>query len=397
MKTELSIKNSQAELSLYENGTGSLQLFGAAHLQPQSAADIQPDERYIYPRFRALSKIIVPGYWLNFTIGDVLKNSTAMLAKQTVYPNHNRDINLWLGVVAKAEWNESGEPQGIDVTLMIDKIENPKVAQGLIMNPPAIHSGSVGFNYKWQRSHPDLEYFWDKLGASIDGRMVTIDITEITGYDEFSLVYQGGDPNAKIQGFAQGLSAHTGTKPPVPDPNSITPDSQTQLSSATDGTKNPSSQSPAPNPQTALNPKEETMKISELQAQSLGFLSKPIELVSQADLDAFIGNVTAKLQELTVEKAKLTELAKLGESSLTELRKDAERHYRLVAGEGLDHDLLKLIASGPIDQVKSLGASYKLLAERMHPLIDGRRQSSMSTSEDGPKAARSDYAAYQGV
>jgi hypothetical protein len=393
MKTELSIKNSNAELSLYENGTGSLQLFGAAHLQPQSAADIQPDERYIYPRFRALSKIIVPGYWLNFTIGDVLKNSTPLLAKQTVYPNHIHDINLWLGVVAKADWTESGEPQGIDVTLMIDKIENPKVAQGLIMNPPAIHSGSVGFNYKWQRSHPDLEYFWDKLGASIDGRMVTIDITEITGYNEFSLVYQGGDPNAKIQGFAQGLSAT-----PVPDTNSLTPEPQTQLSSATDGTKIPSPQSPVPVPQTnALNPKEETMKISEIQAQALGFLSKPIELISQLDLDAFIANITAKLQELTLEKAKLTELAKLGESSLTELRKEAERHYRLVAGEGLDHDLLKLIASGPIDQVKSLGASYKLLAERMHPLIDGRRQSSLSTGEDGPKAARSDYSAYKDV
>lgn len=61
-------------------------------LQQNESEKFKEDEQYYYPKFRALSKNVVEGYWLDFTQGDVLKNSTEKIVNQTVYPNHWRDI-----------------------------------------------------------------------------------------------------------------------------------------------------------------------------------------------------------------------------------------------------------------------------------------------------------------
>jgi hypothetical protein len=53
---------------------------------------------YILVNFRAISKTLIDGYFLDFTVGDVLKESTPLLLGQTVYPNHDfMDISNWLG------------------------------------------------------------------------------------------------------------------------------------------------------------------------------------------------------------------------------------------------------------------------------------------------------------
>lgn len=337
-----------------------------------TAAAMKEDEQYIYPQFRALSKIVIPGYWLNFTLGDVLKKSVGLLLNQTVYPNHDRDVNQWLGVVAEAMWSDTEEPNGIDVVLKIDKINSPRIAAGLKMRPPAIHSGSVGIRFKWQKSHPDLENFWYKLGAEVDGKTVTIDITEITSFDEFSLVYQGGDPNAK-------------QKLRLPD-----------FGNEQETNARPNAGATALQNIEAHAQEETNVKLKKKLCEKLGLKTETlfakggeeIELTQETfdGLMLDIGRVNeAQEQEIAALKPK----AELGEKFEKSQRDDAEKFYRLCAGENVDEGLIKTLQTAPMETVAALAKDYKSRAEQLHPGVD--RQSS-STGADLSQATRSDKA-----
>lgn len=172
----------------------------------ETLEDLQPQESdYIYPLFRALSKTVIPGYWLDYTQGDVLKDSLQLLNGQTVYKNHNFcDIEGWLGAVNEVTWDEAGEASGgvsgINAELKLDWKVAPKIARGLLMTPPAIHSVSVTVVFEFDFSHPELaeqRRFWDLMGEEVDGQIVRLIVTKILAYYEISLVFQGADSLAK--------------------------------------------------------------------------------------------------------------------------------------------------------------------------------------------------------
>jgi hypothetical protein len=170
--------------------------------------DVKPkDSDYIYPLFRALSRSIIGGHWLDFTQGDVLKDSMPLLERQTVYKNHSfYDVERWVGVVNQVAWDEAGEQTdgvpGINSELKIDWKVNPLIARGLLMEPPAIHSVSVTVLAEFEPSHPALWEeskwtFYDMLGEDLGGEVVRFIVTKILGYWEISLVFQGADTRAK--------------------------------------------------------------------------------------------------------------------------------------------------------------------------------------------------------
>lgn len=174
----------------------------------EKVADILPkDEEYISVNFRALSKTIVPGHWIDWSKDNVLKDSVAMLLGATVYPNHEfSDINNWLGAVSNVAWDEAGANAegvpGINATYKIDALMNPRIARGLLMTPPAIHSTSMTVLFKFEPSHPDIwnESRWrfcELLGEEVEGSIVRLIVTEILEYWEASLVFQGADRLAK--------------------------------------------------------------------------------------------------------------------------------------------------------------------------------------------------------
>ena len=165
----------------------------------QTLRDIKPKpEDYVYIDFRALSKVITPNRFLNFTIGNVLKKSTKLIDRKTIFPNHIHAIEEWLGVVQKPKWDSISDPQGINILLKIYAYANPKITLGLMVDPPAINSGSVNVNFDWEKSHKLDDYeFFSMLGREVDDKIVTIDCTNIRGYGEFSLVWLGEDPFAK--------------------------------------------------------------------------------------------------------------------------------------------------------------------------------------------------------
>lgn len=342
-------------------------------LAPSDAAQatMREDEQYIYPAFRALSKIVIPGYFLNFALGDVLKNATQLLLHQTVYPNHDRDVNQWLGVVSETMWSETEEPNGIDIVLKIDKKESPRIAAGLKMRPPAIHSGSVGVRFKWQKSHPELENFWYKLGAEVDGKLVTIDVTEITGFDEFSLVYQGGDPFAK-----QKLAL------------SELPGAEDDLQTLVSKIEEPHAQ------------EEKNVKLKKKQCENLGLKTDDIFAkgdeveLSQEQFDALMLDAERVHTALAAENAALKPKAELGEKFEQAQRDEAEKFYRLCNAEGADEEVIKTLQTAPIATVAALAKDYKSRAEKLHPGKD--RQSSASTEGNTTQPSRAeDVSAYK--
>jgi hypothetical protein len=177
----------------------------------QSIDELRPVESdYIYPTFRALSASVIPGYWLDYTAPSVLESSTALLHGQTVYKNHDfMDVEHWVGVVNRSYWDSAGDRSGgvpgINVEMKIDWKMNPRIARGLLMQPPAIHSASVTVLFEFDYSHAELAEqgrFWDMLGEELDGEMVRVLVTKILGYWEISLVFQGADQRAKqLSGF----------------------------------------------------------------------------------------------------------------------------------------------------------------------------------------------------
>jgi hypothetical protein len=168
-------------------------------------AIVPSDDDYIYPLFRALSQTVIEGYWIDYSRPGVLEESTPLLAGQTVYADHHFwNVEKWLGVVNESSWDADGlqsdSVPGINVELKIDALLNPRIARGLLMQPPAIHSASVTVLFEYEYSHPDLieeGRFWDLLGEEAGGELVRLIATKILAYWELSLVFQGADRGAK--------------------------------------------------------------------------------------------------------------------------------------------------------------------------------------------------------
>lgn len=190
----------------------------------ERAADILPTpDDYITVPFRAISKSIIPGHWIDWSKDNVLKDSLQLLFGQTVYANHDfTDVSQWLGSVASVDWDEAGDQSngvpGINVEYKIDALMNPRIARGLLMDPPAIHSTSMTVLFKYEFSHPEIAAenrwrFFDLLGEEVEGEIVRLIVTEILEYWEASLVFQGADRLAKqrknTEEFAE-MSAQTG-------------------------------------------------------------------------------------------------------------------------------------------------------------------------------------------
>lgn len=178
------------------------------NLNFEAPASVVPsDADFIYPRFRAVSQTLVEDYWLDWSRAGVLEAAVPLLAGQTVYKNHSRwDVETWLGAVSKSEWDaagaNSGGVPGISVELKIDAALNPRIARGLMMKPPAIHSVSVTAVFEFEYSHPDIaaesKYkFFELLGHEVDGSIVRIIVTRVVEFLEISLVTMGADRLAK--------------------------------------------------------------------------------------------------------------------------------------------------------------------------------------------------------
>jgi hypothetical protein len=155
---------------------------------------LSPEEFFTKPA-RLLSMAVTPYRKFDFTKPGVLKAAVGLFEGVTLYTNHMADVNDWSGLVQDCVWDDKNTPPGINGLIVVDKTVDPKLARGLEIK--ALRSLSVTIWFNYERSHPNLSGFYDRLGEIVDGEMVRFIITEITNAGEVSVVWEGEDPFAK--------------------------------------------------------------------------------------------------------------------------------------------------------------------------------------------------------
>lgn len=205
--------------SKFTNGENSIQQFGlfggdidynTYYPEIQNSEEIVPrDEEFIEPMFRLLSEEVVSMSYCptDFSRNGVLKASMNMLVGQTVNCDHETNIGNAIGSVKSVVWQDSfvqngiTVPAGINGVFKLDAKSNPRIARGIMMNPPSVHSNSVTVRFAWEKSHPGLsdDEFWGQFGKKgKDKKLVCRVVTEVKGYMETSLVSRGADPWAQL-------------------------------------------------------------------------------------------------------------------------------------------------------------------------------------------------------
>lgn len=376
--------------------------------------DIEPSEdEFIQPVFRMLSACIVSKNWFPTEFPeDVLRNSMNLLLGQTVNCDHSTDIANAIGSVLSVEWQNSYKlggikiPAGINAVLKIDAKSNPRIARGIMMDPPSIHSNSVTVQFEWKPSHeigsedlPDMYAFYDKLGQyDANGNMYRRIATKIISYKETSLVSHGADP------FAQKLVNGKIVNPVYADKvynsyKEYSPEDQKYLRSIgivdyrdpnttysfVDTVKNSENHDTDIN-LNINNQNEESMKelekfLESLVAEGMLSLGEGVTLSSEAVFNAvkdlisekntISENLSQKEAEITSLKEKVSNLettvasnssfVEMGKNHLSEVRSNTLASYKKLMGDKADSAIITLIEAETtnLETLVSLKKSYE--------------------------------------
>lgn len=327
-------------MASFAAGSRSPQSLEAGGINPGlTQADVFPNEQtdYVYPKFRALSATVIPGYFIDFSVGSVLKDSMPLLAEQTLYCDHIYwRTREWVGVVNQVAWDDKADKAGapgINTEMKVDWRKAPDIARGLLMRPPAVRAVSATVDFEWDASHPDLlekRIFYQSLGENIDGQIVRFVVTKITDYYEVSFVYKGANPGSNGQ---------------LPDDEGASDDAEFSAP-----------QLAAKKPPLQLAPKKEkhTVKLTAEQKTALGITHEGEE-VPDADViltaTRLAQRATAADAIVSAQRVELLRLATIAEGT----------------GEGdtrvLSESLKKLIEGADASQLPGLVTLYQERAE----------------------------------
>lgn len=371
--------------------------------------DIQPkDEDFIYPIFRVLSKNTLNKFGpIDFSDGDVLKDSMKDLVGQTLYTEHEDIVGNHVGVVMDVFWQEEFNqdgvriPAGINAILKVDAKSNPKIARGILMDPPAVHSASVSVFYKWKKSHEDMETdeFYNKLGTfDKDGNLVRKVATKIILYTELSLVPHGADPFAQVQkngkisnpDFAKKFhDLAVNGKFAYMDYKRATEDSlEVEISSfkyESDPNKQFNYQNEKEMKEFLLklakaanlpDQKEESLNESSVLKMVTDKLSENLEneQAYAKEITGLTNTIKEKEGEIETFKTQLENYSgkeqffQIGEEALTQVREKAKAAYLTLKGDKKDENILKLIGNSDFEAVKSLLSDYETELNEKVPL-----------------------------
>lgn len=401
------------------------------------------DEEFIEPMFRLLSETIVSKNWnpTDFGQNGVLKASMKMLLGQTVNCDHETNIGNAIGAVSQVMWQESYKdgsftiPAGINGILKIDGKANPRIARGILMEPPSIHSNSVTVQFKWDKSHPQMEdnEFYQKLGTyDSKGVMVRRMVTEIVRYLETSLVSHGADSFAQKIGsdgkiinptFAKRTWASYEEYRDDKSKQYFFTDYKSDLTSYqekndTQGSFNDNDAND--NHSNKNNMNEELLKFLEsLFGDNMLTLEEGKEMnqetvvaciqnlvSSRNTLKTSVDNLTTEKTSLTeqisnlnAEVANLKEMATVGKNHIASLRENAVETYKKLMGENADETIVTMLNAETtgITTLVSLTKDYQARLEEKFPLTcskcgskDVNRASSIAEDDTEGKTGTED-------
>lgn len=404
------------------------------------------DEEFIEPMFRLLSETIVSKNWnpTDFGQNGVLKASMKMLLGQTVNCDHETNIGNAIGAVSQVMWQESYKdgsftiPAGINGILKIDGKANPRIARGILMEPPSIHSNSVTVQFKWDKSHPQMEdnEFYQKLGTyDSKGVMVRRMVTEIVRYLETSLVSHGADSFAQKIGSDGKIINPTFAKRTWSSYEEYRDDKSKQyfftdyksdFSSfqEKDDTQGSFNDNQEGDEKSKTNNKENMNKelqefLESLFGKDMLTLGEGQEMSQEAavsliqnlvssrnELQTSVDNLTTEKNSLTeqvtnlnAQVANLTEMATVGKNHIASLRENAVGTYKKLMGENADETIVTMLNAETtgITTLISLTKDYQARLEEKFPLTcakcgskDVNRASSVSETEEEGKTGTED-------
>ena len=364
--------------------------------------------------FRLLSETIVSKNWnpTDFGQNGVLKASMKMLLGQTVNCDHETNIGNAIGAVSQVMWQESYKdgsftiPAGINGILKIDGKANPRIARGILMEPPSIHSNSVTVQFKWDKSHPQMgdNEFYQKLGTyDSKGVMVRRIVTEIVRYLETSLVSHGADSFAQKIGsdgkiinptFAKRTWASYEEYRDDKSKQYFFTDYKSDLTSyqEKDDTQGSFNDNDAKdNHSNKNNMNEELLKFLEsLFGDNMLTLEEGKEMnqenviaciqtlvSSRNELQTSVDNLTTEKTSLTeqitnlnAEVANLKEMATVGKNHIASLRENAVETYKKLMGDKVDETIVTMLNAETtgITTLISLTKDYQARLEEKFPL-----------------------------
>lgn len=372
------------------------------------------DEEFIEPMFRLLSETIVSKNWnpTDFGQNGVLKASMKMLLGQTVNCDHETNIGNAIGAVSQVMWQEFYKdgsftiPAGINGILKIDGKANPRIARGILMEPPSIHSNSVTVQFKWDKSHPQMEdnEFYQKLGTyDSKGVMVRRIVTEIVRYLETSLVSHGADSFAQKIGSDGKIINPTFAKRTWASYEEYRDDKSKQYfftdykSDLTSYQEKDDTQGSFNDNDAKDNQSNEKNSMNELQkfleslfGDNLLTLEEGKEMnqetvvaciqslvSSRNELQTSVDNLTTEKNSLTeqvtnlnAEVANLKEMATVGKNHIASLREDAVATYKKLMGDNADETIVTMLNAETtgITTLVSLTKDYQARLEEKFPL-----------------------------
>ena len=374
--------------------------------------DLTPNtDEFIEPVFRLLSATIVSKNWnpTDFSQPGVLKASMRMLLGQTVNCDHSTDIGNAIGSVSQVMWQEGYKdgnfmiPAGINGVLKIDGKANPRIARGILMDPPSIHSNSVTVQFKWDKSHPGMDDrdFWDKLGTYDEkGNMIRKVVTEVVRYLETSLVSHGADSFAQKIGedgkiinpeFAKRTWTSFAEYQEDTKKAYYFTDFKEDINSYQENNDTPPNNINTNNP---LNNNTMNKELKEFLEKLFGdnllslaegqevstelALSAVQSLVnSKKTLEASITNLTTEKNQLSeqitqkdAEIANLTAMATVGKNHIASLREEVVGNYKKLKGDKVDETIVTMLNAETtgIQTLISLNKDYKAQLEEKFPL-----------------------------
>lgn len=416
------VKNSPDKLAsgmaqgIKEDGLASFGLFGGNNYNsfyPDATPDsFNPEEdEFIEPMFRLLSNCIVAKNTLPTEFpADVLKESMSLLVGMTVNCDHETDIANAIGSVKSVQWQESYKigdktiPAGINGVFKIDAKANPRIARGINMDPPSIHSNSVTVRFEWRPSHNfEKPYeFWDKLGTYMeDGTMVRRIATNIQCYLETSLVWQGADPFAKmikdgkIINSDYAAAAYGKFSEPkdllnkfysfsFKDPTYVSEASNSLLNTIPTNTEGKTNQSNKSNMnelqqfleqlfgQGCLTLAEGETASTEIALSQVKNILAENQRLSEANTqaEATISQLKKDIEDRDATIKLNEKMATIGTAHLTEVREGAVASYKKLVGEQVDESILSLLNAETtgLETLVSLKAMYDKQLDEKFPL-----------------------------
>ncbi|UOG42524.1 hypothetical protein [Leptospira noguchii] len=171
-------------------------LQNGAPLNTSDTTTLVENEEFAEFNFRMLSAVLIPGWWCDLRKPGVLESATELFATK-IYTDHQRSVRNSIGITRNPVFtNRNGIP-GVDSVFRIFKAFGSDVIARLKTIPALIDANSVGITFAYERSHPQLENFYERLGEIVDGGIVRLIVTKILSIPETSLVAVPADDTAR--------------------------------------------------------------------------------------------------------------------------------------------------------------------------------------------------------